>query len=92
MKLLLGLLLTSFLMAETGYNKCATCHGIKGESKALGKTIAIGGQPIDTLVQQLNGYKAGTLNIYGLGNMMKSQVKNLNEEEIIQLAEYINSL
>ncbi len=84
----------SLVMADGAalYKKCAGCHGAKGEKKALGKAPAIGGLPVATLVDDLKGYKAGTLNRHGMGMMMKGQVKSLSDADIQALAEYIHGL
>ncbi len=84
----------SLVMADGAalYKKCAGCHGAKGEKKALGKSAAIGGLPVATLVDDLKGYKAGTLNRHGMGMMMKGQVKSLSDADIQALAEYIHGL
>ncbi len=84
----------SLVMADGAalYKKCAGCHGAKGEKKALGKSAAIGGLPVGTLVDDLKGYKAGTLNRHGMGMMMKGQVKSLSDADIQALAEYIHGL
>ena len=37
-------------------------------------------------------YKAGTLNRYKMGNVMKAQVSKLSEEDIEALAKYIPTL
>lgn len=74
------------------YAKCAGCHGAKGEKKALGKSAPIGGMDKAKLTEDIKGYKAGTLNRYGMGALMKGQVGSLNDEEIDALAEYISKL
>lgn len=73
------------------YAKCASCHGQKGESKPLGKPSVIKGQSADELEKKLKGYKAGTLNLFGMGALMKAQVASLGDEEIKALAEYMAS-
>lgn len=74
------------------YAKCAGCHGAKGEKKGLGKSAQIGGMDKDKLVELLNGYKNNKVNLYGMGTLMSSQVKNLRKEEIEALAKYISNL
>ena len=81
------------LMAADGaalYKKCAGCHGMHGEKKALGKSAPIKGWSKEKLVEALKGYKAGTRNVYGMGALMKSQVANLSDADIEALAEYIS--
>jgi cytochrome c553 len=72
--------------------KCASCHGPKGERKALGKSAPIGGMAKDEVLEKLKGYKAGTLNLYGMGALMKTQVASLSDAELEALAAYISTL
>ena len=74
------------------YVKCAGCHGTKGDKKALGKSGIINTKSKDELVKLIKGYKAGTLNQYGMGALMHGQVGNLSDNEIEALAEYISNL
>jgi len=74
------------------YAKCASCHGPKGNLKALNKSGIIAGMPKDEIVKKLKGYKAGTLNQYGMGGLMKGQVATLSDADIEALAAYISSL
>ena len=74
------------------YAKCASCHGQKGEMKALGKSAVIAGMAKDELVKKIKGYKAGTLNQYGMGALMKGQVASLSDADIEALADYISNL
>ena len=71
------------------YAKCASCHGQKGEKKPLGKPAVIKGQSAADLEKKLKGYKAGTLNLHGMGALMKAQVASLSDEDIKALAEYM---
>ena len=85
---------TSFLMADGAalYKKCAGCHGAKGEKKALGKSAVIGGVDKAKLIEDLKGYKAGTLNLHGMGGLMKGQVASFSDADIEAVAAYINGL
>lgn len=83
------------LMAADGatlFKKCAACHGAKGEKHALGKSIIIAGQSAKQTEEDLNGYKAGTRNVHGMGALMKGQVASLSEADIKALGEYIATL
>jgi len=84
----------SLVMADGAalFKKCAGCHGAHGEKKALGKSAVIAGLPVQTLEDDLKGYKAGTLNKHGMGMLMKGQVAGLNDAQIKELAEYIHGL
>ncbi|MCF6173892.1 MAG: c-type cytochrome, partial [Campylobacteraceae bacterium] len=71
--------------------KCSTCHGQKAQNRALGKSQIIAKWDKQKLINTLKGYKKG---VYG-GNMksvMQNQVNQLNDDEIIALANYISKL
>lgn len=78
------------LDAKSLFAPCASCHGERGEREALGKSAIIAGQSKDDLISKLKGYQDGT---YGSGMkaLMQGQVKNLSNEEIEILAEYIST-
>lgn len=82
------------LMADGAavYAKCAGCHGANGEKSALNKSAVITGQAAATTVEQLTAYKAGTLNKYGMGGLMKGQVAALSDADIQAVADYIAGL
>ena len=95
-KITLGLIvLASTTLAATDgatlYKKCAGCHGINAEKKALGKSQVIKGWEETKTVTALKGYKNGT---YGsvMKGVMKGQVASLNEDQINSLAKYIATL
>jgi cytochrome c553 len=85
---------STLLMADGAalFAKCAGCHGQKGEKPALGKSAVIAGQDAAKTVEQLNAYKAGTLNQYGMGKLMNGQVKSMSEDDIKTVADYIAGL
>ncbi len=74
------------------YAKCASCHGPKGDRKALGKSAPIAGMPKDEVLKKLKEYKEGKLNLYGMGPLMKGQVGSMSDEELEALADYISKL
>ncbi len=74
------------------YVKCATCHGIDGKTKALGKSTIVAGQPMADLEAAIKGYQEGTRDINGMGMLMKSQVSSLNDEEIKAVSEYMSNM
>jgi len=96
MKTLIAILgLTAMLSAADGsalYQKCAACHGAKGEKAALGKSEVIAGWGSDKVVDALKGYKAGTRNIKGMGALMKGQTSALSEADMKAIGEYITRL
>ena len=74
------------------YAKCAGCHGADGKTLALGKSPVIAGQTKEELVTKLNGYKAGTINVSGMGNLMKGQVATMDDAAIEAVATYISTM
>lgn len=73
------------------FKACATCHGPKGDKKALGQSQAIAGWDKQRLIDAMEGYKHGT---YGglMAMTMKPQMEQLSSEQIAALAEYITKL
>jgi cytochrome c len=67
--------------------KCTTCHGSKGEKKALNKSKSIRTMSKEDFIATLKGYKAKT---YGgaLKNLMYPQVVPLSDEQISALADF----
>lgn len=96
MKTLIAILgLSAMLGAADGgalFQKCAACHGLKGEKAALGKSEVIAGWKADKTLDALKGYKAGTRNTKGMGALMKGQTASLNEADMKVLSEYIAKL
>jgi len=74
------------------YSKCVACHGAKAELKALGKSEVIAGWDAKKIVADLEGYKNGTINKYGMAASMKAQVASLSKEDMEAVAEYISKL
>lgn len=77
--------ISASLMADA-YTKCASCHGMNGERKALGKSKIIADMSKEDILSSLLGYKDGT---YGgsMKGIMKSKVKNLTNADIISISE-----
>lgn len=96
MKTLIAILgLTAMLSAADGsalYQKCAACHGAKGEKAALGKSEVISGWDSAKTLDALKGYKAGTRNTKGMGALMKGQTAALSDGDMKVLAGYIAKL
>ncbi|DAB38575.1 MAG TPA: hypothetical protein CFH83_05320 [Sulfuricurvum kujiense] len=70
--------------------KCASCHGAKGEKPALGKSAVIAEFSEQQIKDALKGYQAGT---YGkeMKGLMQGQAKGLNEAQIGALAKAISA-
>ncbi|MBV5321672.1 MAG: c-type cytochrome [Sulfuricurvum sp.] len=96
MKTLMAILgLTAMLSASDGgalYQKCAACHGAKGEKAALGKSEVIAGWSSSKTLDALKGYKAGTRNTKGMGAIMKGQTASLSDGDMKALSDYIAGL
>ena len=74
------------------FAKCAGCHGADGKTAALGKSAVIAGQSASDLETKIAGYKAGTLNIAGMGALMKGQVASFSDADIKAVASHISGL
>ena len=77
---------------EKIYNsRCVSCHGKKGEKKAMNASAAIGGWKAVKTAKALVGYKDGT---YGgkLKNLMKGQASKLSCDDVSKVARYISTL
>jgi len=74
------------------FAKCAGCHGANAEKSALGKSEVIKGWDAAKVEEAINGYKAGTRNVHGMGGLMKGQVAALSDEDVKAVAAYISSL
>ncbi len=71
--------------------KCASCHGMKAEKAALGKSQVIAGWNEQQTKDALKGYQAGT---YGkeMKTLMQGQAKALSDAQIDALAKHISKL
>ena len=52
----------------------------------------IAGQAKADLVTKINGYKAGTINVAGMGTLMKGQVAAMDDATIDAVAAYISTM
>ena len=77
---------------KEAYAKCAGCHGADGKTKALGKSPEIAGQSKEELITKINGYKAGTINLAGMGNLMQGQVATMDDTTIEAISIYISEM
>ncbi len=73
------------------YNKCAACHGAQGEKNALGESGIIYTLSAKTIESSLIRYRAGTLDQYGMGALMKGQVAAYSDQDIKDVAAYIDT-
>ncbi|RDU51672.1 cytochrome C [Helicobacter sp. MIT 00-7814] len=83
----------SFALADAPatFKKCVTCHGADGKKTSFGNA-AIAGLSKAEVVEDLKGYRAGTLNRHGKANLMKPNAAKLTDAEIDELATYISGL
>jgi len=97
-KMVKGLILVGAILASSSamasadlYKKCAGCHGVHAEKKAMGKSKVIHSMSADEIKTALHGYQNGT---YGgaMKGIMKGQAKTLDDAQIDSLATYISSL
>ena len=73
------------------YAKCAGCHGPDGTKVAMGMTKPMKGMAAADVSKALAGYKAKT---YGGEKkvMMEGVAKNLSDEDVAALADFISKL
>ena len=71
--------------------KCASCHGVRAEKPALGKSQVIAGWSTSQIEDALHGYQSGS---YGkeMKALMAGQAKSLSTDQIKSLAKYISTL
>lgn len=72
--------------------RCQACHGPKMEKQALGKSKITNTLTPEQIKTALLGYKAKTLNVFGLGATMWGQAASLSAEDIDALSKYIPTL
>ncbi len=87
-----SLLLNAAAPADIIKTKCQACHGANMEKQALGKSKIANAMTPEDIKKDLLGYKAGTLNHFGLGATMWGQAKALSDQEIDELSKYIPTL
>jgi len=103
-KLWLGLLLIYIFSANTLiaddiankegvklFERCAACHGQRGEKQALGKSLVINQMTKEQIIRSIEGYVDGT---YGrsMRDLMKGQVFRLKRDQVEKIAVYVSGL
>ncbi len=83
---------TAASLSAASIAACATCHGASFEKAALGKSGIVKGWDEAKTIASLNGYKAGTLNVYGMGAVMKGQVAKLTDADIADIGKQIAAM
>lgn len=76
------------------YKKCVACHGPTAKTVYAGKVPALAGQDRGKLVESMKGYKAGSINAYGMGAVMKAQagIHLKSDADIEAVASYLSTL
>jgi cytochrome c553 len=96
-KIVLPLLAVSFLSAspaKTIYTqKCASCHGVNGDMKAMGSAKVIREMPVKEIEKALIDYTSGERKALPfVKNVKKDFVNKHSKEELHELASYIHGL
>ncbi len=85
-------LLSAAAPADIIKTKCQSCHGANMEKQALGKSKITNQMTPEEIKKDLVGYKAKTLNHFGLGATMWGIAAGLSDQEIDELSKYIPTL
>ena len=68
-------------------SSCTGCHGAHGEKNTMVKESKPNTMSKADIVTALEGYKAGTLDKYGKGIMMKSFASRLTTDQMKEVAD-----
>lgn len=77
--------------ASKGVPACTACHGPNGAGLGAAQFPAIGGQQIEYTIKQLKAFRNGERSNDPNG-MMRGAAKNLSDEQIVALANYLIGL
>ena len=77
---------------EKGIPACTACHSVYGNGNALAGFPAVAGQQIGYLTTTLKAYRASERNAGQYASVMQSISRNLSDEEIDALANYMHGL
>lgn len=85
------------LFASSGaslYKKdCKSCHGAKGEKKALGKSKAIKGMSVVSIEKAMHDYVSGKRKSTAISKKMKKDfLKKRSKEDLHAVSKYIHDL
>ncbi|MEY4504299.1 MAG: hypothetical protein RL154_592 [Pseudomonadota bacterium] len=72
--------------------QCKSCHGADAKAKALGKSAPLVGMSAAAIEKDLAEYKAGTLNKYNMGGVMRGNASKISPEDAKAVANYIATL
>ncbi|MDM5263289.1 c-type cytochrome [Sulfurovum sp. XTW-4] len=96
-KIGVSLLTVSILSASPAQNayvqKCASCHGVNGDMKAMGTSKAIKEMSVEEIEKALINYASGERKAMPfVQNLKKDFVNKHSNEELHELATYIHDL
>ncbi len=96
-KILLPLFMVSSLYSVSGSTlykqKCKSCHGVKAERKAMGKSKVIKGMSVSIIEKDMYAYASGKRKATSyVARMKKAFVKKYSKKELHSLSVYIHSL
>ena len=83
------LTLTALLAQPAAYETCIGCHGKKGETNTMVSVSKPNTMSKSAIVEALKGYKAGTLNKYDKGSMMRGYASRLSNAQMQEIADFI---
>ena len=75
-----------------GIAPCASCHGADGNAPIDGMYPKLGGQYADYLAHSLQAYRSGARGGSPTTDLMASQAKDLNDQQIADLAAYFGGV
>lgn len=73
-------------------NICSNCHGFKLHESAFGVSKVPNTLSSQEILKKLRAYKSGALDQYNMGATMTEQLANLNDQDLINLSEYVPTL
>jgi cytochrome c553 len=96
-KILLPVVTASMVCAapisSTYQQKCASCHGFKGEKEAMTKSNPIKGMAVAKIEKTLHDYASGERKAIPVVKSIKKNFLDTNSKEQVRaLAEYISAL
>ncbi len=96
-KIGLSLFAVSFLSASPAHTiyvqKCASCHGVNGDMKAMGTSKAITEMPVEEIEKAVISYASGERKALPFVKSIKETfMKNHTKEELHEVATYIHGL
>ena len=96
-KILLVFLTGTFLFASSGssiYRKsCKSCHGLKGDKLAMGKSKAIHGMSVPTIEKAMLDYASGEREAMSLIKKLKKDfIRKHSEEDLHAVSHHVNQL